>query len=225
MKPASFDLHSFYSLLKHTHRKHFNFFVSFYNEMTFYDYSLTYFLKWDEKKSKDFIDEPLSDYISRMIDEFLFLNDPNFSKQKMSQYEFSFDLDKNIYQIKKIPFSIANLCEKDTLYFRDHVKEAMKKNDLESFVFWFSGGGDSGAIDGTNMPDSFSSLSAFPEENSTITFYQLSEKIAYAMLEKTGMDWYNNEGGHGEISFHESGEIEIEINIAEINYDQHSFSY
>ena len=58
----------------------------------------------------------------------------------------------------------------------------------------FSGGGDSGQVDEINitMADGFTEPEGLDDR---------LRDFAYKFLEGTGIDWYNNDGGQGEIEF------------------------
>jgi hypothetical protein len=106
----------------------------------------------------------------------------------------------------------------------------------------FSGGGDSGAIDGVTATDkggykvSIEGIAMdWPKESQEYDatartwikketvesqlLENVTENIVYNALEKTDLDWYNNDGGQGEftLTFDEDGELKMNLTVG-INF-------
>jgi len=75
---------------------------------------------------------------------------------------------------------------------RHEIAQAMLKANVQRAHIEFSGYGDDGSIHTVNIT---------PEENSTNELEQRITEWCYLFLEGTGVDWVNNDGGHGEITF------------------------
>jgi hypothetical protein len=134
--------------------------------------------------------------------------------------------------------------------YKDYIKKAfvdLKLAGANNIVIYFDGGGDSGHIeyvdikklDGTLIKtDEFTV--EFPKEHSFykdgnwITEVQIEqmpvsealEAYCYDELEKTNIDWYNNDGGCGQmtINIDDKVEIELEVNQRYTEYNTYSFS-
>jgi hypothetical protein len=75
----------------------------------------------------------------------------------------------------------------------------------------FDGSGDSGAI---NVLRFFNALEPdSPEAEPPESLIEEVDSLFYAALEDTDVDWYNNDGGYGEIAWNVTAdEISIEMN-------------
>lgn len=71
---------------------------------------------------------------------------------------------------------------------------AFREAGIDYLKIEFDGSGDSGSITGIYLDGSWEA----PVKGK---LYELLENWAYELLEKTGVDWYNNDGGYGEIIF------------------------
>lgn len=102
-----------------------------------------------------------------------------------------------------------------------------KEKGATEIVVRFDGSGDSGSIDDVYIDLKEPLIVEYDEETtryednkwvttSTTKQVQLTdalEQITYDMLEKTGIDWYNNEGGYGELNVDlVQGTIQLEVN-------------
>lgn len=76
------------------------------------------------------------------------------------------------------------------LSFKKVILPALKKAKIETVEIYFDGCGDDGSIN---------EISAQPDALPDLT-KQNVEEWAYKLLEGTGVDWYNNDGGFGEIT-------------------------
>lgn len=106
----------------------------------------------------------------------------------------------------------------------------------------FAGGGDSGQVEyvgfldeGEHEVDVNDGIIAWTEQTygsqvpqqKPMPLNQAMEDIAYRVLDETGMDWYNNDGGQGYVVV-EVGEtlkikVDMEINIT--TSEEHEFEY
>lgn len=97
---------------------------------------------------------------------------------------------------------------------------------VESLRAEFCGSGDCGEIDHVEMnpdTDEFTvpmtvkkwdiETSSYREEVEDLTFKKAFENLVYSFLEKTDVDWYNNEGGGGYFMIDLAGESPV------IDYD------
>lgn len=93
----------------------------------------------------------------------------------------------------------------------------LRECGVTEVMVYFSGGGDSGSIDGVEFKPTGLNLSgrvSWDEQYSSYdaangwtqltrrtsdTYEKGVEALCYAMLENTGIDWVNNEGGSGEV--------------------------
>ena len=65
-------------------------------------------------------------------------------------------------------------------------------------------------------------------EAQTIPLYQAVEDIGYRVLDATGMDWYNNDGGQGHIYLKVVGDtikVEVDMGINVTQTDPYTFEY
>ena len=107
----------------------------------------------------------------------------------------------------------------------------MKQLKISKIVVEFEGSGDSGQIQGyshtlegseqvhDDLPDdetSFHMLALVGEGVKAVTPKELLNDFVYACLDETGIDWYNNDGGFGDVVFFfdeaGNGLIEMEMN-------------
>lgn len=111
---------------------------------------------------------------------------------------------------------------------------ALKYAGIATVTVSFSGGGDSGSIDDVSAMNAGGDPVDLPED-AQLQFTRSGELVAQtlkeaiidladAVLERCGHDWYNNEGGQGEVILHvEEQRIELQISI---NYmSSEDFSY
>lgn len=126
---------------------------------------------------------------------------------------------------------------------------ALKLLGVQTVNVSFSGGGDSGSIDDITARDaamnpvnlttheltwvatsSHYSSSGWVTNSSDVIepIRDIVERVAYAALEKSGLDWYNNDGGQGEFTIDLSvSPPEITLNVG-VNYtqtDEHVFNF
>lgn len=63
-------------------------------------------------------------------------------------------------------------------------------------------------------------------ELETVSANKLIEVIAYEKLEASNIDWYNNDGGFGEVNFFfDSKRIELDMNQRYTEINSHNFSW
>lgn len=106
----------------------------------------------------------------------------------------------------------------------------------------FQGGGDSGEIysvdllngaDGVPMPDGMVAWTkqvygGAEPQTKQVTVKDALEDIGYRVLDATGMDWYNNDGGQGVVHLHLDGElptVKVDMSINITQTEDHEFEY
>ena len=142
--------------------------------------------------------------------------------------------------------------------WREVLFATMREHKVDEIVVSFSGGGDSGQIDdidafsvhktedgwGRRLPmampgDTFNFYCSDNGEVQLRTLTQAAEDIAYAALEFCQLDWYNNDGGQGEITInatkvhepaedgqqHTVGEIDVQVGINYMSTEDYAFTY
>jgi hypothetical protein len=124
----------------------------------------------------------------------------------------------------------------------------LKELGATEVVIFFDGSGDSGSIDsvqirqsdGKPVPNLDDLFVDYPIEKSQyingewfndveikqIPIADALEKYTYDELERTNVDWYNNDGGFGElrITLSDDVSIELEVNQRYTEYTTYSFS-
>jgi hypothetical protein len=124
----------------------------------------------------------------------------------------------------------------------------LKELGATEIVIYFDGSGDSGSIDsvqirqsdGKVVPNLDDLFVNYPVEKSQyingewfndveikqIPIFDALEKYTYDELERTNVDWYNNDGGFGELRIELSDDvsIELEVNQRYTEYTTYSFS-
>jgi hypothetical protein len=119
----------------------------------------------------------------------------------------------------------------------------MKMLGVKEVSISFQGGGDSGeiySIDTYNMnnesipiPDDMVSWTkqVYGDQEKTqsnISIDKVLDDIGYRVLDATGMDWYNNEGGQGTVHIYFDDElprIEVGMEINVTHTEDHDFTY
>lgn len=108
----------------------------------------------------------------------------------------------------------------------------------------FNGAGDSGEIDNTWLEDANTNVVEMPTdmvawtkqvygeqkpETKQVKLRDALEDIGYRVLDETGMDWYNNDGGQGYLYLNvDSGEVftvRVEMEINYTSHEDHEFEY
>lgn len=128
---------------------------------------------------------------------------------------------------------------------REDLLSALQFSGVTKAVVSFDGSGDSGSIDLVMCYDErdqrinpedeidweFISTrwvdGAWQEESSfrPIPLTKALEDLCYDMLEQTGIDWYNNDGGFGELRINvTSKQIDLEVNTRYTQYETHNFN-
>lgn len=99
-------------------------------------------------------------------------------------------------------------------FTKQHVEKLfahLKLLNVYSFTLDFDGSGDDGQIHQINFLDSEGVYMDIPEDSITwvyneergeeqVSLYKCAEDLGYQMLDESGHDWYNNDGGYGEIT-------------------------
>ena len=109
----------------------------------------------------------------------------------------------------------------------------------------FDGSGDSGSIDSVNIYNGEKNINPDFSVEYTETSSRYSdgkwvethtsvikpvkdalEMVCYDMLQETGIDWYNNDGGFGELRVDlDSGEVGLEVNSRYTEYNTDTFNF
>lgn len=130
-----------------------------------------------------------------------------------------------------------------------HIKTMFKQlraAGATSVVIYFDGSGDSGSIEYVDIFNSegkqikLDLQVTYPTEKSTwineqwvneivqkeMSIYEALEAYCYDELEKTQIDWYNNDGGCGEmrINLQDTVSIELEVNQRYTEYHTEQFN-
>lgn len=128
---------------------------------------------------------------------------------------------------------------------RSELVETLRSAGVTNVCVSFDGSGDSGSIDhvglygADNKSVSVSQTIVYPflhsEYNDGTWKYTTTEKevpiaealeqLCYDMLEETGIDWYNNDGGYGQLSIDiETGEVSLEVNTRYTEVNTYNFN-
>ena len=130
-----------------------------------------------------------------------------------------------------------------------HIKtmfDQLRKAGATEVVIYFDGSGDSGSIESLDIYNAdrqqvqVDQTVIYPKEKSTwidgqwvneiehkeIPILEALEAYCYDELEKTNIDWYNNDGGFGEmrISLSDTVSVELEVNQRYTEYHTTTFS-
>ena len=109
----------------------------------------------------------------------------------------------------------------------------LKLLNVHSFEIEFEGSGDSGQIDDVTFYDSGNEVMDIPADTITwvysqygdtepqeqqVTIQKAVEDLGYTMLDESGHDWYNNDGGYGNINVQIEGQngkpyVDMDMNI------------
>lgn len=129
-----------------------------------------------------------------------------------------------------------------------HIKtifEQLRAAGASTITISFDGSGDSGSIESVNIYDAegkqmqIDLAVTYPKEKSSwlddkwvteteekeIPIADALEAYCYDELEKTEIDWYNNDGGFGQmtINLDDKVEIELEVNTRYTEYHSETF--
>jgi len=127
----------------------------------------------------------------------------------------------------------------------DSLFAQLRLHNVAKIVITFEGAGDSGSIDSVSLMDASDKHVTTPittilwtSENyhdagkpKDTTLQAALEDLGYQMLDKTGVDWYNNDGGYGEIVINISNiddicvEFDMNQRYTEVENTQFDFDY
>ncbi len=130
-----------------------------------------------------------------------------------------------------------------------HIKtmfDQLRAAGAAEVVIFFDGSGDSGSIESVdifaaeNQRMQIDLTAIYPKQKSTyvdgrwvdeieqkeMSIYEALEAYCYDELEKTNIDWYNNDGGFGEmrIDLGDTVSVELEVNQRYTEYHTTSFN-
>lgn len=105
------------------------------------------------------------------------------------------------------------------------LRAIVKERGITSVYVDFNGSGDSGSTDHVCF-DVAEGRDVVGYEDLDTELVSWLEKVADQAVEATGVDWYNNEGGHGKVVFDPTdGSVEVEMNQAVMTYDTSNHEY
>jgi hypothetical protein len=131
-------------------------------------------------------------------------------------------------------------------FTKQHVQNLiaqLKLLNVKEFRINFDGGGDDGQIDEIEFYNTNNETFDIPSDmiswvyhdfngqeakDAKVTLHKAIEDLGYQMLDETGHDWVNNDGGYGTIDVLLEGEdgkpsVHMEINIRYTNEDQYDY--
>lgn len=123
--------------------------------------------------------------------------------------------------------------------------EMLKAFGASEIRISFDGAGDSGSIESCDVYDGsthmkpnffvdYTEISSryvdgrWEREEKTVSkpVSEALEMVCYDMLEETGIDWYNNDGGFGELYINlDKGDVNLEVNTRYTEYNTDSFTF
>jgi len=119
----------------------------------------------------------------------------------------------------------------------------LKMLGVSRVVISFAGAGDSGEIDDMYLEDPNGTFIEMPTdmvawtkqvygeqkpETKQVKLRDALEDIGYRVLDETGMDWYNNDGGQGNVYLLVEGEIfnvRVDMEVNYTSHEDHEFAY
>ena len=114
---------------------------------------------------------------------------------------------------------------------------------VDKVVIYFEGSGDSGSIDNIWFYNANKTLIDIDDDTiswtmttyggqepkaKVVSLYSAMEDLGYRVLDATGMDWYNNDGGQGEITLaviNNTIQVEVDMGINITQVESHEFIY
>lgn len=122
----------------------------------------------------------------------------------------------------------------------------LKLLNVHSFEIEFDGSGDDGQIDEITFYDSGNNIIQIPEDSiswvytdygmgngepkeTQVTLLKACADLGYDMLNESGHDWYNNEGGYGKIDIQIEDsdgkpKVDMDMNIRIMDTDNYHYS-
>lgn len=110
----------------------------------------------------------------------------------------------------------------------------LKEHNFTKVVIEFSGSGDDGDIESiyfmTKAEDGSSQVVDYDEKNPLLLeetdIYDVLKEFGYLILNMSGYDWVNNEGGYGTIAVEvEERKTHLDMNIAYTHYNNYEEEY
>lgn len=107
-------------------------------------------------------------------------------------------MTKSLDQILAEMENERSLAMRSAEEMRHVIRDRCLKEDITKIIIEFDGSGDSGSIHSILMEKNGDTqlVTLEPED-----FHKQVEDWGYQYLSGTGVDWYNNDGGYGEIIF------------------------
>jgi hypothetical protein len=122
--------------------------------------------------------------------------------------------------------------------------ETLRAAGATSVVISFDGSGDSGSIESVQIYEgaqlcNLNYLVTYPTEKSTwindqwvteteekeMSITDALEAYCYDELEKTGVDWYNNDGGFGDMQIDLGDTVSVELEVSQRYTEYHTTSF
>jgi len=119
--------------------------------------------------------------------------------------------------------------------WRDHLLMTLSTLKVHKAIIEFEGSGDDGSITDVTLMDRDGAVLKKVEKVNIHSVTDLGVEattldkslmdFCYAELEKTQLDWWNNDGGYGEMVIMPSAEcpIRLDVYIRETRVDEHEF--
>jgi len=119
----------------------------------------------------------------------------------------------------------------------------LKMLGVATAVIVFAGQGDSGEVEEVYLENPNGEIIEMPtdmvawtkqvygeqkSETKQVKLRDALEDIGYRVLDETGMDWYNNDGGQGQVYLKVDGEVftvRVDMEINYTSHENHEFEY
>jgi hypothetical protein len=119
----------------------------------------------------------------------------------------------------------------------------LKMLGVATAVIVFAGQGDSGEVEEVYLDNPNGEIIEMPtdmvawtkqvygeqkSETKQVKLRDALEDIGYRVLDETGMDWYNNDGGQGQVYLKVDGEVftvRVDMEINYTSHENHEFEY
>lgn len=119
----------------------------------------------------------------------------------------------------------------------------LKMLGVAKVAITFSGSGDSGEIEHTELYNANEDIIPMPDDmvawtkqtygeqgaaSKPVKLRDALEDIGYRVLDETGMDWYNNDGGQGVVFLDVDGAVfgvRVDMEINYTSHEDHEFEY
>lgn len=104
------------------------------------------------------------------------------------------------------------------------IRALRQAGEVKSIMINFSGSGDSGQIECVDLLDSNGDMVQDQNKPPLSIMKKEVQKYAYDLLSEQPHDWYNNEGGYGDIKIDvDTGRYTMNVNVNEMSVTSYSF--